>query len=82
MENIQDTQVRIQLIGDVKGYLDIEKQSVFPLTFSISDIRDISKKKGTFSKSIILAGNKNNNVLLNNYFDINIVAGTFNINKL
>lgn len=82
MENIQDTQVRIQLIGDVKGYLDVEKQSVFPLTFSISDIRDISKKKGTFSKSIILAGNKNNNVLLNNYFDINIVAGTFNINKL
>lgn len=82
MENIKDTQVKIQLIGDIKGYLTIEKEAVFPLTFSISDIRDISKKKGTFSKSIILAGDKNNNKLLNNYFDVNIVAGTFNINKL
>lgn len=82
MENIKDTQVRIQLIGDIKGYLNVEKEAVFPLTFSISDIRDISKKKGTFSKSIILAGDKNNNKLLNNYFDVNIVAGTFNINKL
>jgi hypothetical protein len=79
---MQDSQVRIQLIGDVKGYLNIEKESVFPLTFSIADIRDVSKKKGTFSKSIILAGDKNNNILLNNYFDVNIVAGTFNINKL
>lgn len=79
---MQDSQVRIQLIGDVKGYLNIEKDSIFPLTFSIADIRDVSKKKGTFSKSIILAGDKNNNMLLNNYFDVNIVAGTFNINKL
>lgn len=79
---MQDSQVRIQLIGDVQGYLNIEKDSIFPLTFSIADIRDVSKKKGTFSKSIILAGDKNNNMLLNNYFDVNIVAGTFNINKL
>lgn len=82
MENIKDTQVRIQLIGDLKGYLNIEKDSVFPLTFSIADIRDVSKKKGTFSKSIMLSGDKNNNTLLNNYFDVNIVSGTFDINKL
>ena len=32
MENIKDTQVRIQLIGDIKGYLNVEKEAVFPLT--------------------------------------------------
>lgn len=79
---MDNSQVRIQLIGDVKGYLNIEKDVAFPLTFSIADIRDISKKKGTFSKSIILSGDKNNNLLLNNYFDVNIVEGTFDINNI
>lgn len=64
------------------GYLDLTSDTNFPLNFSVSEIRDISKRKGTFSKSIKLAGTKNNNKLLNNYYDINITEGTFDINKL
>lgn len=76
------TITRIQLIGKVKGYLDVSENVPVPMTYSVSDIRDISKRTGAFSKSIVLPNTKNNARLLNHYFDINIQAGTFNINKL
>ena len=71
--------VRIQLST---GYLDVKDGTAFPLNFSIGDIRDISKRTGSFSKTITLVGNNNNNTLLNHYYDINIQAGTFNINTI
>ena len=71
--------VRIQLST---GYLDVKEGTSFPLNFSIGDIRDISKRTGNFSKTITLVGNSNNNNLLNHYYDVNIQAGTFNINQL
>jgi hypothetical protein len=71
--------VRIQLST---GYLDVKEGTSFPLNFSIGDIRDISKRTGSFSKTITLVGNSNNNNLLNHYYDINIQAGTFNINTI
>jgi hypothetical protein len=71
--------VRIQLST---GYLDVKEGTSFPLNFSIGDIRDISKRTGNFSKTITLVGNNNNNNLLNHYYDVNIQAGTFNINQL
>ena len=71
--------VRIQLST---GYLDVKEGTSFPLNFSIGDIRDISKRTGNFSKTITLVGNSNNNTLLNHYYDVNIQAGTFNINQL
>lgn len=64
------------------GFLDLDGKTIVPLNFSIADIRDVSKRKGTFSKSITLPGTKNNNILLNNYFDVNIEAGTFDLNRL
>jgi hypothetical protein len=75
--------VKIQLIdGPVEGFLDVKNNESFPLNFAISDIRDISSRTGSFSKTIKLAGTKNNNLLLNNYFDVNVKAGTFNVNKI
>jgi hypothetical protein len=71
--------VRIQLST---GYLDVKEGTSFPLNFSIGDIRDISKRTGSFSKTITLVGNSNNNTLLNHYYDVNIQAGTFNINTI
>lgn len=71
--------VRIQLST---GYLDVKEGTSFPLNFSVGDIRDISKRTGSFSKTITLVGNKNNNTLLNHYYDVNIQAGTFNINTI
>jgi hypothetical protein len=73
---------RIQLVGNLKGYLDVAEGFPVPMTYSVGDIRDISKRTGAFSKSIVLPNTKNNANLLNHYFDINIQAGTFNINKL
>ena len=73
---------KIQLVGTLKGYLDVAVAVPVPMTYSVGDIRDISKRTGAFSKSIILPNTKNNSTLLNHYFDINIQAGTFNINKL
>ena len=64
------------------GYLDVKEGTNFPLNFQVGDIRDLTQRKGTFSKSITLSGTKNNNTLLNNYYDVNIQAGTFDINKL
>lgn len=71
--------VRIQL---ETGYLDVKDGTSFPLNFQVGDIRDLAERKGTFSKTITLIGSKNNNTLLNNYYDVNITAGTFDINKL
>ena len=71
--------VRIQLST---GYLDVKEGTSFPLNFSVGDIRDVSKRTGSFSKTITLIGNNNNNTLLNHYYDVNIQAGTFNINTI
>jgi hypothetical protein len=64
------------------GVLDVAENVGFPITFNIGDIRDLSSRKGTFSKSIVLEGTKNNHELLGHYYDVNIQAGTFNINAL
>jgi hypothetical protein len=64
------------------GTLDIRDDVKFPLNFSIGDIRDISKRTGTFSKTIIAPGTKNNHELLGHYYDVNIQSGTFNINTI
>jgi hypothetical protein len=71
--------VKIQL---ATGFLDVKDGTAFPLNFQIGDIRDVSQRKGNFSKTITLTGSKNNNNLLNHYYDVNIVEGTFNINAL
>jgi hypothetical protein len=64
------------------GVLEVRQDVAFPLNFSVADIRDISKRSGTFSKTIVLAGTDNNNQLLNHYYDVNIEAGTFNVATL
>jgi hypothetical protein len=71
--------VRIQLSN---GYLDVKEGTAFPLNFSIGDIRDLTKRTGTFSKTITLVGSKNNHNLLGHHYDVNIQEGTFNINTI
>jgi hypothetical protein len=71
--------VRIQLQN---GYLDVKDSTAFPISFQVGDIRDLSTRKGAFSKTIVLENTKNNHDLLNHYYDVNIQAGTFNINTI
>lgn len=62
------------------GYLDITEDVQVPLNFSIAEIQDISSRQGSFSKTILLPGTHNNNLLLGNIFDVNIINSTFNQN--
>ncbi len=71
----------VKIILDT-GVLDVRQDVSFPLTFSVGEIRDITKRTGTFSKTIFLAGTDNNNQLLNHYYDVNIDAGTFDVSQL
>jgi|688.fasta_scaffold61495_2 hypothetical protein len=71
--------VRIQLEN---GFIDIKEGSNFPLNFASGDVRDLTAKKGSNSKTLTAIGSKNNHDLLNHYYDVNIVAGTFDINAL
>jgi len=72
--------VRIQL--QTGEYLNVAEGTAFPMTYSIGDIRDVSKKTGSKSKTITLVGDDNNNNLLGHYYDVNIEAGTFNVNTI
>ena len=49
--------VKIQLST---GFLDVKEGTAFPLNFQVGDIRDISQRKGNFSKTITLTGSKIN----------------------
>lgn len=77
MENI----TVIQLTGIVKGYLEIKEGSAVPIVYSASDIRDVAQKTGNTSRLLILSGSNNNHRLLNYYFDINVINGSFDVNK-
>lgn len=75
-------QARIQLIEANNGFLDIKEGTAFPINISLGDVRDISKRNGSFSRTVTVVGNKNSHKLLNHYYDVNIEAGTFDINRL
>lgn len=51
--------------------IDINESFSTILTLSIDDIKDFGAKNSTFSKTILLPGTKNNNLILGNIFNIN-----------
>ena len=57
----------------VVGELEVSSHSDFPLaiTFSISDIRDINARKGSFSKTFKIPATKNNNQLYKSVYIVN-----------
>jgi len=48
--------------------VDIDQSIPFPLTFNISDIKDLSSRKGNKSKTITLPGTRINHQLMTNVF--------------
>lgn len=81
MENRTQIQF-IQTFGSVgpDGIIDVETNSQFAIDFAVSDIKDPFSKKGTKSYRFRILGTKEINKLLNHYYDINIVDGTYNNN--
>lgn len=60
--------------------LDLSQEFQINLNYSISDIRDISRRNSSFSKTVILPGTKRNNTILGNLYDPNTDFTYFNPN--
>jgi hypothetical protein len=59
--------------------VDINQDAPFPLTFNISDIKDLNARKGNKSKTITLPGTKNNTSLMLSVFTLSVtenISGT------
>lgn len=56
------------------GEVEVTQQGDFPLaiSMSLSDLRDITKRSGTYSKTFKVPASKNNNKLLNYLYNANI----------
>lgn len=73
----QNPDIKFQVIDNttagVTGELDVYASKDFPLalTFSIKDVQDITKSKGSFSKSFKIPATRNNNQIFNNLFSDN-----------
>jgi hypothetical protein len=83
MRNITRIQLEKNIDGTgVEGFLNLKEDFNFPINISISDIRNIGSRSGSFSKTCKLVGDKNNNLLLNNLFEVNTSFNNdFNINR-
>jgi len=53
---------------------------VIPITFQISDFREMESRKGSVSKTVKLPGTKRNDTIFSNYYKIS-AEGIFNSNK-
>jgi hypothetical protein len=74
--------IKIYLLDTNSGVLDVAAGTEFPLNLGVADVRDVTKKTGTFSKTITLADTKNNATLLGHLYDLNAQNGfVFDINK-
>jgi hypothetical protein len=60
------------------GILDVSETIPLALNFNLNDIRDIRNRGGVWSKTVKLPGTNHNNDILDNVFNVNIQALTFN----
>ena len=66
---------------EVNGYeLDLKDDIGFGLNYAIDDIKKPEKRNGNYSKTITLAGSKNNNKFFGALFDVNSDFTFFNPN--
>jgi hypothetical protein len=73
------TQLYIKL-NDTWTELDLSDNTPFPIIFNIADVRDISKKNSSYSKTLTLPHTDNNSNILNFIFDV-ANESSFNANK-
>lgn len=57
--------------------VDLSKGVPFPLTYSISDIREIDKRKGNASKTIALPGTRKNSEIMTSVFSLTNTSKDF-----
>ncbi len=73
--------VRVQLTGTIKGYLDLISDEAVPVIIAASDIQDLSSKTGNTTRTLQFADTPNNHNLFGLLFDINTVTDEFDINR-
>lgn len=56
--------------GDTKGLIDLFEDEPISITYSISDVKDISKRNSSYSQTFTIPASKNNNILFNHIFNI------------
>lgn len=72
--------IEIILNNPSNQYLDVGDFDM-SLNYSFNDIRDITKRNGSYSKTLIIPSTKNNNYVLGGLFDINSDFTLFNPSK-
>ena len=80
LDYIYDDSGRIDWDASVLGQLDVSSHSEFPLalTFTIAEIRNITARKGSFSKTFKIPATKNNNKIYKSvYILTKKIAGYF-----
>lgn len=56
--------------GTTQGQIELYGDEPISLTYSITDIKDITKRNSTYSESFTVPATKNNNILFNHIFNI------------
>ena len=69
---------KIEILLDSGDVLDVASEFGMGIDYSIEDIIDPSKRKSSFTKTIILTGTKNNNKIFGYLFDVNSDFTYFN----
>ena len=80
LDYIYDDSGRIDWDASVLGQLDVSSHSEFPLalTFTIAEIRNITARKGSFSKTFKIPATKNNNKIYKSVY----IANSYSANDL
>lgn len=69
-----NTKIELYVNGNISGstigQVDLYQDEPISITYSITDIKDISKRNSTYSQSFTVPANKNNNILFNHIFNI------------
>lgn len=71
--------------SDLNGLLDLDSKDFeefgLEYTYNIDDIENSGSRKSNYSKSFKLPSTPQNNLIFKNVFNLNILDGSFNINK-
>lgn len=70
MESIIELYVNGPSTGTTIGKIDLYGDEPISLNYSITDIKDISKRNSTYSQNFTVPASKNNNILFNHIFNI------------
>ncbi len=69
------------LLTDTNQIIELNDGYPISLTFSVADIKNFAVKSGSYSKEIKVYGSKENNLVFNGLFNINVVDSSFDINQ-